>query len=102
MPGIKVEITRFVAADQPGFVECQFVDSRNRLHSFIEKIPVVTDADLWSDSDYPQHGIIECELLERSADEFGETAVVSTVRPWGVESVNGLTQFVIRSETLVE
>jgi len=46
-------IVRFVDEYQPGIVECEFADAEGRIHKIIEKIPIVTAADLWSDSAYP-------------------------------------------------
>jgi hypothetical protein len=102
MPAIKVRITRFVDEDQPGFVECQFVDAKNHTWTFIEKAPILTAEDLWSDSGYPRDGVIECEVIQRSADEGGELVTVDTERSAGVESTDGTTRFEIRSDILVE
>jgi hypothetical protein len=102
MSGIKVQITRFVDEHQPGIIECQFVDANGRTWSFIEKAPIVSAEDLWSDSDYPQPGVIDCEVIERSTDVQGAIFTVDTQRPWGVESIDGTTRFVIRQDILVE
>ncbi len=102
MPGIKVQITRFVDAGQPGFVECQFVDAHNQTWTFIEKLPIVTTVDLWSDSPYPQPGVIDCEVVKRFKDAVGEIVAVTTEKPWHVESIDGETQFEIRPELLIE
>jgi hypothetical protein len=101
MPGIAVQITRFVDASQPGFVECAFVDAHQRTWSFIEKIPIVTSEDLWIDSSYPQPGIIECKVLSRCEDAAGAIITVDTTLPDGVESVDGMSRFEIRPEQLV-
>ena len=92
MPAIKVQITRIADGDQPGFVESQFVDARNRIQSLIEKLPIVTSAE----------GVIECEVLGRSADEVGEIVTVDTERPWGVESTAGSSRFEVRPSILIE
>src|SRR6202789_459988 len=66
MPDLRVQIVRFVDEEpQPGIVESQFRDAQGKLHSIIDKIPLFTSADLWSDSNYPQPGFIECRVLER-------------------------------------
>jgi hypothetical protein len=102
MPEIKVKITQFVHADQPGFVECQFVDANDRVWLFIEKIPVVTTEKLGFDSEYPRNGAIACEAVSRAMDGIGEIVIVDTTRPWGVESTDGVTRFEIRLGDLVE
>ena len=100
---LAVTILRFVDEHQPGSVECQFADAEGRIHKVVEKIPVVTSADLWRDSAYPQPGIIRCEVLEQWSDAEGKGLVrITTDRPWGVESTEGLTEFVVGIAELAE
>src|SRR6185437_2963991 len=47
---LKVQIVRFVDGHQPGFVECEFRDAKGELHVIRDKLPVLTTANLWSDS----------------------------------------------------
>ena len=61
---LPVDIVGFVDESFPGFVRCPFADANGDRHMFIEKIPVVTTADLWSDSIYPQQGTVPCEKVE--------------------------------------
>ncbi len=63
MPSLRLKIVRFVDKYQPGIVECQFRDADGEMHSIIGKVPCFTGADLWSDSDYPQSGEVECRVL---------------------------------------
>lgn len=58
-----MRIVRFADEYQPGIVECQFRDVGGQLHSIIGKLPYFTSADLWSDSEYPQPGEVECRVL---------------------------------------
>ena len=64
MPSLRVQIVRFVDEYQPGIVECQFRDADGQMHSIIGKLPYFTSADLWSDSEYPQPGEVECRVLD--------------------------------------
>ena len=98
MVGIRVQIVRYADDAQPGWVECQLVDAHGRRWSFIEKVPVVTLADLDPTSGYPQPGVIACEVLERD----GEVARIDTARPWGVIAVGGETRFEVATTALVE
>jgi hypothetical protein len=99
---IAIQIERFVDDHQPGFVECRLVDALGRSHLFIEKIPVVTTANIWSDSSYPQVGVIACEIESESIDGEGRTlSYVNTERPWTVESTEGVTRFVVLSSQVV-
>lgn len=96
MTCIAVEISRFVDAHQPGFVECTLVDAGGTRHFFLEKLPVVTSANLWSGSNYPQPGVIACEVKEEWLNNDGKAlAKISTEQPFGVESNAGLTSFVV-------
>jgi hypothetical protein len=96
MIAMRVEIVRYVDATFPGFVECQLIDAHGRQWSFIEKVPVVTVDPLDAESGYPCPGTIACEVLEQTS----ETARVSTATPWGVESVEGETEFEVPLECL--
>jgi hypothetical protein len=101
MPSLTVEITRFVDESQPGFVECKLVDVNNEIHFFIEKAPVVSTEDLWSTSTYPCRGAIRCEVLNSWNEGHTSLAKVSTEDPWGVESTNGQTEFVVLASQLL-
>ena len=55
------------------------------------------------DSAYPQPGVIAGEVVSRSRNAEGqEVCRIDTRRPWDVESVDGVTQFEVLAETLVE
>ena len=102
MLAVRVEITRLVDASLPGWVECWFEDAHGIRHFFFEKTPVVTSANLGASSSYPTDGVIGCELLEHSVDPEIGIMKVSTRRPWGIESKEGLFLFDVRPEQLVE
>jgi len=100
---ISIQIERFVDDHQPGFVECRLVDAFGRSHLFVEKLPIVTAADLWSDSSYPQAGEITCEIVSESVDAAGRKLVqVNTDRPWSVESTEGVSSFVVLTSQMVQ
>ena len=96
MPSVAIQIERFVDDHQPGFVECSLIDALGEVHLFVEKIPVVSTEDLWSDSVYPRPGNIACEVEYEWVDERGrQLAKISTERPWSVESTTGSRLFVV-------
>ncbi len=100
---VKVQIVRWVDACFPGFVACELIDVHGRCWEFIEKVPVVSCDDLWSSTHYPQPGIIACEVVSRRVDEFGcEVVSIDTAQPWGVESVEGRTEFEVAAEMVNE
>jgi|SRR6516162_2741297 len=96
MPGAGcrvLQIMRFVDDGFPGWVECQFTDAAGRVHTLIEKYPMVTAQMLDADSQYPQTGEVECEVLNRSQDARGGELV--RIRMLGIESTEGLSEFVV-------
>jgi hypothetical protein len=94
MPSIKVGIDKFISDDQPGFVECSFIDAWGKQHTVQEKIPVVTDKYLDTNSNYPQEGVITCIVIKEWQDKEGRLIItVDTERPWDVDTIEGLTQF---------
>jgi hypothetical protein len=94
---LSLQIDRFVDNSQPGFVECSLVDAYGARHLFVEKVPVVTAEDLWSDSDFPRQGVIACEIEREFAVDVDQPLLqVNTELPWHVESTTGETRFVVR------
>ena len=59
-------------------------------------------AHLDANTSYPQQGIIACEIVRRSRDAAREIVRISSERPWFVESVDGLTEFDVLPDALVE
>jgi hypothetical protein len=103
MKAVRVVIRKYVDPANPGWVECTLLDAAGREVRFVEKVPVVTEADLGPDSPYPQTGVIACEVLETRQDAEGrELATISTVKPWGVESAEGETEFEVPCEQLLD
>jgi hypothetical protein len=96
MPTVNILITKFVDNHQPGFVECLLIDAGAFTHTFIEKIPIVTTANLWSTSDYPQSGYIDCVITRMWIDEMNRELIeIDTSQPWHIESVDGENRFIV-------
>jgi hypothetical protein len=104
MLGVEVTILRYVSDDpQPGVVECELEDAHGRRWSFVEKTAIVSAARLDANTSYPQQGIIACEIVRRSRDDAEREIVrINSERPWLVESVDGLTEFDVLPNALVE
>ncbi len=103
MIGISVEIRGYVDDDFPGFVECCFVDSNGEQHLVIEKVPVVTLEGLHAASEYPQRGIIACQIVERRRDATGRNVVlVDSSLPWHIHSTTDETRFEVFEDQVVE
>ena len=103
MKAVRVEIVRWVDDHQPAIVECRLTDRHGRARAFIEKLPVVSRADLDGRSQYPQPGVIACEILESGRDSSGcEFTVIDTERPWGISSVDDIFRFEVFTDDIVE
>jgi hypothetical protein len=102
MCNLAVQIMRFLGYDpQPGIVACEFADAEGRVHTLIDKVPIFSTETIDADSIYPLPGHASCEVLERWRDVRGcELVRVSTARPWGIESTEGLSEFVVLSTQL--
>ena len=93
---LRVRIVRYVEDYFPGIVECKLVDAGGRVHTFIEKGPVVSDQWPGPEDKYPMNGIIRCEVLERWHDPDGRDLVrVTTEQPDYVETKDGVAEFVV-------
>jgi hypothetical protein len=99
MPSVTIEVVRYLGNEpQPGTVECELIDALGRTHRFVEKIAVVSGEPLVASSAYPRSETIACEIEERWTDEHGRNLVrVDTERPWGIESTDGMTRFIVLS-----
>ena len=104
MKAIKVQIERCIDdSAYPAVVECILVDAPGVVHRFVEKAPIVTEADLDAGSPYPQPGVIACAVLGvRQAASGRSVLEVDTEQPWHVESTEGLTRFEVDAEQIVD
>ena len=97
---VRVQIVRFVDEHQPGVVACEFGDAAGQRHTLIDKVPIFTTRWLDQSSEYPQPGIARCEILDECSDDGSQLVRISTGHPDGVESTNGVTEFVIFASQL--
>jgi hypothetical protein len=104
MLGISVTIVRYISDEpQPGIVECKLEDAHGRHWSFVEKTSIVSAEPLDAGTSYPQKGVVAAEIVGRTVDAAGREIIrVDTERPWQVESVDGVTQFEVLAESLVD
>ena len=103
MPHLRITITHFINAHQPGWVACELTDAQGAVHVFHEKVPVVTQMPLGENSSYPQEGVIACTLLSSYTDAAGNNIVtVNTATPWAIESIEGTTHFEVFASQLTD
>jgi hypothetical protein len=61
-----------------------------------DKVPIFTVEDLDPNSKYPAQGFVACEIVQRYQNEKGQELVrVSTVKPYDIESTEGLSEFTV-------
>ncbi len=103
MSALEVQIVRFVEDSQPGWAECEFVDVSGHRHTLCDKVPIFSTEYLDANSAFPQPGVADCEVLARWKEEDGRELVrITTIRPYGIESREGLSEFVVFAKQLVE
>jgi len=104
MVGIGILITKYIGLDpQPGIVECQLFDAYGKEWIFQDKTAIFAPHDLDANSDYPQPGVIACEIIKQWQDTNGREIVsIDTERPWGVETVTGESRFDVLQSQLIE
>ena len=103
MTKVSIQIVRFLDPTQPGLVACELVDASGDRHTLVDKVLMFTPARLDGHSLYPQAGVVPCEVISRWQDEEGRQLVrINTAKPWAVESDEGVTEFVVLSEQVVD
>ena len=104
MHGLTVQITRFLGWE-PNLASSSSRSQTLKVAntSLSTKIPIIRTEPLDENCEYPRPGFVACEILSRSKDEQGqELVLVSTKQPWGVESNEGLTEFVVPASQLYD
>lgn len=108
MKELAVQIVRCVDDEHfPGWIECEFMDAESRRHMVVDKIPIFsmdpTLDPLDSNTKYLRPGGVACEILGAWRDPEGRELVRITIaRPWGVESTEKLSEFVVLTTQLSE
>jgi hypothetical protein len=99
---VRLEIVRWYDDHYPGWVECQLIDAHGKTWTIIEKVPVVTAADLDKDSAYPQPTSIKAALVAVIRDPANRVIVtIDTARPWGIAAIDGTTRFEVWQDQVV-
>jgi|SRR5579863_8225425 hypothetical protein len=90
---LQVEIVRFVEECQPNIVEARFFDSEGYAHTFVDKSAIFsTDWGLDATTNYPQPGVIRCQVSARWHVPAGPDLVRVTTE---IESTEGVSEFVV-------
>ena len=99
MANVAVEVTRFVNANFPGWVEFVLHDAQGTKWTFVDKVPVLSAEALIEASDYPRHATIECEVVP-DPSAAADLVKIDTSRPWGIEAEDGTSTFVVHRSQL--
>lgn len=72
-------------------------------HAIVDKAPMFTADDLWTDSSYPQPGVARCRISERMQNETGRELVrVTVAAPDGLEMLNGESEILSFGSQILE
>lgn len=101
MKFISIEITRVVDDSVfPHLVQALLVDAQGHAHWFVEKDAILSSTPI-AVNELPRQGLLACEVLLQWVDLAGRSLVrASTMKPWGVESTAGSSDFVVLAEQL--
>ncbi len=103
MLALKINIEEYISDDQPGFVEASFKDAWNKKFIILDKVSIFTEENLDAKSKYPQSGVIACVKVKEFEDYTGRKVyTISTEKPWGIETVEGICQFDVLPGQLTE
>jgi hypothetical protein len=98
---LRVSVVEYVDDHFPGWVKCEFLDASGSAQTIIEKVPVVSAVDILPTSIFPMEIWLACVVLEGWKDSQGRELVrVSTDQPWSVESIDGVTEFVVFADQI--
>jgi len=101
--GIRAQITKCLGdTGYPSFVECEFVDVYGTTHRLQDKDVVLGTENLDRNSRYPVEGFVGCEIVEVGTKGERPTFKVTTELPWHIDSVDGLTEFEVFRDQIVE
>ena len=101
MPDLRVTVMAFTDRSTPGWVDCTFRDALGELHTFNEKLPIVSRGEVGFDSQLPHAGTIACEIVRSWRDDMGnQLYAITTEHPYGVSDTGGQSRFVVRREHL--
>lgn len=95
---IRAKAVRWSADEPiPGLVEVELTDASGQLWHFVDKAPIFDrEGKLTPTASYPLELDLACTIIDRTADRV----VISTAEPWGIETVDGQSRFVVRADQL--
>jgi hypothetical protein len=93
---LKVKIVSYTEDSNPGWVMCTFQDIYGKSYSFEEKVPIVTEEYLDSNSEYPKDGVVACQVLTVN----NKIITVDISKPYCIQTEEGLSVFDVFADQL--
>jgi hypothetical protein len=85
----------------PGVVRVEMLDGDGRTHVFVDKAPIFDASNrLRRDSSYPIDVDIACAVVRHVLTDHGRRMLISTAEPWGIETVDGEHEFMMKPDQL--
>lgn len=99
---VRARATRWVADEPfPGIVEVEIIDASHRTWKFIDKAPIFDSGRiLTSGATYPIDLDLACTVVGPPSNGGNEQVVISTAAPWGLESEDGTSEFVVNADQI--
>lgn len=100
---VRCEIVRWLADEpQPGWVEARLLDAAGHVWEFHDKPPIFTTQPVTPTTEFPISGEIRCTVLSRLETVKRKVVKIATHMPDGLESTDGITEFMVDSDLLVQ
>lgn len=82
-------------------MKCVFHDVRGQVCVLIEKIPVVSVADLSENTPYPVTSSIACTVIKQFSINGKEAVTIDLSRPYGISDENGTEVFDVYKKEMI-
>jgi hypothetical protein len=97
---VECELVRWVSDEpQPGLVEARLVDADGVEWSFVDKVPIFTEAAVSATTTFPVPGGIRCEVRGVREDGSGREILDLELRD-GVETSDGASRLGVRRQQM--
>jgi hypothetical protein len=87
----------------PGFLKCELEDRHGKLHTFVEKVPVMCGADSQHGKDglYPVEITFRVLIVDEILNGDDMDYLISTAEPYDIKSEGGFYEFEVKKEQLI-